>query len=157
MTLNMFSWSICKISFCIKSPSYLEVHDLGIGLRDGVCVEGCGPLQHLVGTDPQGPPVTLRAIASPSLHRTQDLWGQVVGCAYCQGRVHLQMHSDMSTHTNALTKVGFYPWDAIRSHYRREKPSLTESSRSNSLVATAVTHCHTITHRGVHLCVTEVV
>ncbi len=69
----------------------------GVGLRDGLGVEGCGSQQHLICADAQSPPITLRAVASAALHRPQDLWRQIVWSPDGQRRVDLRIYSHMST------------------------------------------------------------
>ena len=67
------------------------IHDVVDGF--GGCAFGEGGLHvhHLVGNDPEGPPVTLRAVAClPSAERGQDLGGQeVLGTSGKLGRANL--------------------------------------------------------------------
>lgn len=59
------------------------VHDLSVGLHEGLCVEGRLSIQHLVHADAQGPPVTLGAVlAHAVLHGLQDLGRDVVRGAH---------------------------------------------------------------------------
>lgn len=60
------------------------VHDLAIGFHQGFSIEGRLPEEQLIGTDAQGPPVTLWAVVALALlHSLQDLGGDVVWCPYC--------------------------------------------------------------------------
>lgn len=63
--------------------SYFVVHDLSVGLHEGLCVEGRLSIQHLVHADAQRPPVTLGAVlAHAVLHGLQDLRRDVVRSAH---------------------------------------------------------------------------
>lgn len=71
-------------------PTYFEVDDLGIGFHNGVSEEGRVTKEHLVGENPQGPPVAFCAIGMRSIfHGSQDLRGEVIWSAHRDGRADL--------------------------------------------------------------------
>ena len=71
------------VPYMVFMLTYLMVHDVGICDHHGTILicEGCLPIQHLVGTDAERPPVTLLTELSHRLvtvHLHQHLWADVV-------------------------------------------------------------------------------
>lgn len=65
--------------------------DLAVSLHDRVSKKGRVTEEHLIGKDPQGPPVTFCAIGmSAVFNRLQDLGGEVIWCAHSNGRADLR-------------------------------------------------------------------
>lgn len=82
------------------------VHDLPIGLHQGLCVERRLAVQHFIHAHAQGPPVALRSIlALPILHGLQYFWGDVVGRPHRYGGLHLAEAPEQAVKKRTLRKL----------------------------------------------------
>lgn len=74
-----------------RSSLYLEVHDVIESFCWSAFSEGRPSINHLIGNDSEGPPVTLRAIGGFAIptQLCQHLWGHVVRCAHREPGIHL--------------------------------------------------------------------
>lgn len=66
------------------------VHDFAVRLQKRLSIEGRLPIEHLVHTHSQRPPVTLGPVLPfPILHGQQDLGRDVIWGSYCNRGLYL--------------------------------------------------------------------